>query len=72
MQAACTFFKTGAYLSSRLNFVTNHNSKLTRIFMSYSTRNFINHSEYESDFFLRNIGYNIPEYSYDPGNDRKK
>jgi len=72
MQAACTFFKTGTYLPTRLNCVTKHNSKLTWIFMSYSTRNFINHSEYESDFFLRNIGYNIPEYSYDPGNHRKK
>ena len=71
MQAACTFFKTGAYLHSSLNSVTKHNSKLTWIFMSYSTRNFINHSECESDFFLRNIGYNLPEYSYDPGNHRK-
>ena len=40
--------------------------------MFYSTRNFINYSEDKSDFFLRNIGCNLPEYSYDPGNYRKK
>jgi len=39
--------------------------------MSYSTRNFINHSEDVSDFFLRNIGSDLPEYSYDAGNHRK-
>ena len=53
MQAECTFFKTGTrtYLANKLNCVTKHNSKLTWIFTSYSTRHFINHSEDESDFF---------------------
>jgi len=40
--------------------------------MFYSTRKFINYSEDKSDFFLRNIGSNLPEYSYDLGNHRKK
>jgi len=72
MQAAFTLLKTGNYLPNELNCVTKHNSKLTWIFMFYSTRNFINYSEDKSDFFLRNIGSNPPEYSYDPGNHRKK
>jgi hypothetical protein len=40
--------------------------------MFHSTRNFINYSEDKSDFFLRNIGFNLPEYSYDTGDHRKK
>ena len=28
---------------------------------------FINYSGYKSDFFLRNISFNLPEYSYDTG-----
>jgi len=72
MQAACTFLKAGTYLPNRLNCVTKHNSKLTSIFMFYSTHNFVNYSEDKSDFFLRNIGSNLPEYSYDLGNHRKK
>jgi len=28
---------------------------------------FINYSGDKSDFFLRNISFNLPEYSYDPG-----
>jgi hypothetical protein len=39
--------------------------------MFYSTRNFINYSEYKSDFFLRNIVSKIHENSYDPGNHSK-
>ena len=72
MQAACTLLKTGNYLPNELNCVTKHNSKLTGIFIFYSTRNFINYSEDKSDFFLQNIGSNLPEYSYKPGNHRKK
>ena len=71
MQAACTLLKTGNYLPNELNCVTKHNSKLTWIVMSYSTRNCINYSEDKSDFFLRNIDSNLPEYSYDPENHRK-
>jgi len=72
MQAACTFFKTGTrtYLPNRLNCATKHNSKLTWIFMFYRTRNFP-YSEGKSDFFLQNIGSDLPDYSYDPGNHRK-
>jgi len=71
MQASRTLLKTGTYLPNILKCVTKHNSKLTWIFMFYSTRNFINYSEYKSDFFLRNIVSKIHENSYDPGNHSK-
>ena len=69
MQGACTFLKTGTYLP---NCVTKHNSKWIWIFMFSAHANFVNYSKDESDFFLRNIGSNLPDYSYDLGNHRKK
>ena len=71
-QAACTLVKTSTYLPNGLNYVTKYNSKLTWIFMFHSTRNFVNYSEDKGDFFLRNNGFNLLEYSYDPGDHRKK
>jgi len=71
LQVACTSLKTGTYVPNRLNCVTKHSSKFSRIFMFHSTHNFINYSEDESDFFLRNIGSKLPEYSYDPDHRKK-